>query len=247
MSPSTELPLSLRESRMLLERVFQHLGVDDGLLHSVKDCALYSAALGLTPFAELHRHFPMVQDFAPQRMRLLDDGELPRVDAGGQHAWIVAESVLDLAIDRYRRTGAAKVGVSNVGEPKELGVVAGLAEAHGLAASVQVDANGTATVIMGPREAIRQTVLDRVRRQGLPTTCGAWEAMLALSKKALAPDSPLSRTHNGDIMVRPDGTVVGRRDEEYADMDLALLVNAGTADTPAAPAADARTAGRKTL
>jgi hypothetical protein len=90
-------------------------------------------------------------------------------------------------------------------------------------------------------------VLDRVRRQGLPTTCGAWEAMLALSKKALAPDSPLSRTHNGDIMVRPDGTVVGRRDEEYADMDLALLINAGTADTPAAPAADARAAGRKTL
>jgi hypothetical protein len=246
MTKSNELQLSLRETRMLLERIFQHVGIAEGLLHSVKDCALYSAALGLTSCDELTRHVPALEQCAPQRMRVLtEDADAVHIDAGGQHAWIVAESALDLAIDRFRRTGAAQVRVSNAREPKELGVVAGLAEAHGLSASAQTQADGTVVISVGPRDAARQTLLDLVRREGLPATHEAWSELLELSKKALAPDSPLSRTHNGDIMVRPDGTVVGRRDEEYGDMDLSLLVNAGFGNTQAPPVAGKRADGRK--
>jgi hypothetical protein len=33
----------------------------------------------------------------------------------------------------------------------------------------------------------------------------------------------ISRTHTGSIIVRPDGTILGKEDPEFIDMDLSML------------------------
>lgn len=216
--------LSLRETRLLLERIFQHLGVEDCLLHSVKDAAMYSVALKISDFGGLFDHFDAVSDFAPHRMRLVDGEAIDTLDAGGQHAWIVAEPALALLVSSHRhRTGSAVV-VRNATAPRELGVIAGLAEKFGIVAEISNHADGSVEIRARTADPIKPKILAFIQREGLSTTYGLWERLLDLSKKALAPDSPLSRTHNGDIIVRPDGKIIGRRDEEFSDMDPKLLV-----------------------
>jgi hypothetical protein len=239
MAGSQTIHLSLRESRMLLERIFQHIGVADCLLHSVKDAALYSAALDITPLARVFVHLDQIAQFAPQRMRLLEserDEVDPAdvLDACGQHAWIAAEPALALLVAAYRRGKKPVVIVRNAAAPAELAVISGLAEIYDIAVDV-IPLSDVAVELRArkPDLGVRK-VLTRIQHDGLATTHDGWEKLLDLSKKALAPDSVLSRTHNGDIIVRPDGTVIGRRDEEFSEFDPSLLVGAPQEPPPGA-------------
>jgi hypothetical protein len=233
MSGPETIHLSLRESRMLLERIFQHIGVADCLLHSVKDAALYSAALNITPLGRVFDHLEQVADFAPQRMRLLEgardgDGDpIDVLDAGGQHAWIAAEPALALLVSAHRQGEKPVVIVRNATAPEEFGVVSGLVEIYDIAADVRPLSDGAIEIRARKPDLGVRKILTRIQHDGLPTTHQVWEKLLELSKKALAPDSVLSRTHNGDIIVRPDGTVIGRRDEEFSEFDPTLLIDKG--------------------
>ncbi|MGO4842036.1 hypothetical protein AB4144_58215, partial [Rhizobiaceae sp. 2RAB30] len=114
-------------------------------------------------------------------------GEI-RLDAGGRHAWLVAEPALDLAIDEYRRRGAGAVTVANVAEPTELGVVCAIAEKHDLSGVTTAGPDGSVRIEVAARDSSRQTVLDRVRRQGIPVRRDLWFHLFHLSSNALAED-----------------------------------------------------------
>ena len=97
---------SLREIRMVIERLVQWKGVEPGMIFSVTDCGLYSAALGLSGFEGLEAQLDKLSA-APGAMPVIIDGEDTLVvDARGRHAWLIAEAVLDLAIDGHRRGGS---------------------------------------------------------------------------------------------------------------------------------------------
>jgi hypothetical protein len=230
------LRVSLREARMVLERILQHSGMGDGMLFSVRDCAVYSAALGLSGFPAFRAQAESLRFAAAEAVKLSSEDPLT-LHAGSQHAWIAAEAALDVAVDAYRRTGHGSVVVSHVREPQEMAVVSAVAEKYGLSASVVLQAEGSVEIHVRARAHVRQSLIDRIRREGIEVSRELWFELLEFSKNALAPDSVISRMHNGDIVVKPDGTVVGRRDEDLADTDLAMLLKdaPGERATPAKP------------
>jgi hypothetical protein len=214
---------TLRESRMVLERLVQWKGVEPGMIFSVMDCGVYSAALGLSGYEQLEHQLGLLASAPSVPISITETGGAIRIDAGGRHAWLVAEPALDVALDEYRRRGAGAVTVVNVSEPAELGVVAAIAEKHELSAAATSEPDGSMRIEVGPRDPSRQTVLDRVRRQGVPVRRDLWFHLFHLSSNALAEDTVISRTHTGAFMIKPDGTVVGEHDEEFAHEDITML------------------------
>lgn len=212
---------SLRENRLVLERLVQWKGVEPGMIFSVTDSAVYALALGLLTHDEIETHLDMLAE--PAEPITIVEGSTTRVDAGGRHAWLVAEQVLDLAIAAYRVGGPA-VMVENVTEPGQLAVVSAIAEKHHLSASCEDVAESGWRIAVSHEQPGRQSVLDRVRRRGIEVGHKRWFELLALSSNALATDTIVSRTHTGSFIVQQDGSVVGRREHEFAfDDDVSML------------------------
>ena len=220
MSASATLVLSLREMRLILERLVQAAGTPPGLLAAVRECALYSAALpgpGLAGFAE---RIAALRASRPAPLRILAEEPGLEVDCAGQHAWFAAHGLLDLAVERFRLTGQGSVVARNLGSADELRVAAGLAEGHGLHADVAPVENGIGLTLQ-PRGAGLRTLLDAVREEGVLADPALWWPLYHASHEALAPDSFESRRHAGTIRVEADGRIVGRNDED--ETDLAML------------------------
>jgi hypothetical protein len=207
---------------MVVERLSQSIGIPDGLLRPVTDCGVYSAALGLAGFAGLERQLQLLENIRPENASADDHVEPILFDAAGQHAWIVAESALDLAVAAYRLTGRGAVAIANANERAELGVLNALAEKHGLKADVTTD-GGRVLARLSSRAAATPTALDKIVREGIAVPRELWFRLFHRSHDALAPDTVVSRTHTGSIIVKPDGTIIGKEDPEFVDTDLSLL------------------------
>jgi hypothetical protein len=214
---------TLRESRMVVERLCQSIGVKGGILRSLTDCGVYSAALGLSGFAGLERQLELLKTIAVASISASDEGDPIVLDAAGEHAWVVAEPALDLAVAAYRSSGEGAVTIANAKEAAELGVLLALAEKHGLKADIEFAANGRVTVILSARPPGVPTVLDRIVREGIAVSRELWFRLFHRSHDALAADTVISRTHTGSIIVKPDGSIVGKEDPEFIDMDLTML------------------------
>jgi hypothetical protein len=229
----TSLTLSLREMRMVFERLVQVTRVDTGLVPALRDCALYSAALGLGGFARLAANLEVVKVAKPHAVSLAEDNGLT-VDCGGQHAWITANTALDLAIEDLRTGGKGIVNVRNASEIGEFKVAEALAQCFGLKAKVTIDAaTATATIIVSvATDPSEIALLDTIRRNGLLVDAALWWELYHRSADALAPDSYLSRRHAGPIIVEADGKVIGRQDEDETDFSL-LLADAPKSGAPA--------------
>lgn len=213
---------SLRESRMVLERLVQWKGVEPGMIFSVMDCGLYSAAQGLSGYEGLERQLGLLQAGTGLKLSATETSQGLAVDAGGRHAWLVAEALLDLAIDIYRRKGTGRVLATNLTEPSELAVVTSIAQKHGLSAQV-TGIGSTIEILVGAAKPGEPQILDRIQREGIPVRKDLWFHLLAQSSHALAEDTVISRTHTGSFIIRPDGTVEGEDDEAYEEDDLSML------------------------
>jgi hypothetical protein len=220
MSPAPLLRLSLRECRLILERLVQAAGAPSGMLHAVRDCALYSAILPGRGLAEMPLRLKALRGSAPAPIRLDEGGGAIIAEAQGQHAWYAAHALIDLAVERFRTRGEGRLIATNLCEPGELRVVAGLAERHGLAAALERSENKWALSV-SPRPAAAQTWLERLIHEGFMVPAEIWRPLYEASHEALAPDSFESRRHAGTIRVEADGRIVGRNDED--ETDLALL------------------------
>jgi hypothetical protein len=219
MSDQPTLRLSLRECRMILERLVQAAGAPSSVLHAVRDCALYSAILPASGLSQMSHQLDALQRSRPLPLALAEKADRLIADGRGQHAWYAAHTILDLAVEAYRLAGPAEICAINLLEPDELRVVEGLAEHHGLAARVSHD--GDRMLVSVSMRASAPTLLDRLRIEGLPTPATVWWPLYKASLEALAPDSFESRRHAGTVRVEADGRIVGRGDED--ETDLAML------------------------
>ncbi|MBS7705334.1 hypothetical protein KIO73_18745 [Chelatococcus asaccharovorans] len=229
---------SLRESRMVLERLMQVVRIDEGLVPSLRDCALYSAALGLGGFPAVSAHLELLRGAAPERVKLVADSPLT-VDGGGQHAWVVAELVVDLLVAEARTSAAggremAEARVLNVVEPEELGVAAAIARRHGFAVELsRGERDAGARLVLRPASADAPDPLQRIRLEGLPVAQDLWWQLFHRANEALAVDTIQSRRHAGPIRVEEDGRVVGRQDDDETDFSL-LIGQTAAAPPPSA-------------
>jgi uncharacterized protein YjhX (UPF0386 family) len=227
------LQVSLRECRLVFERLMQVIRMEPGMVPALRDCALYSAALGLSGFADLQRHLQLLEQNGPRSLSMDQQGDEKRVDCAGQHAWLVADTLLDVLVDDFKRNGEAQLLVVNLQEPKELQVIQALAERYGLSVALHQDAEG---LLLSARNRPHQAQpwLDRIRLTGLTVEADLWWKLFHHANEALAPDSFESRRHAGSIMVDAQGQLIGRPDEDETDLSLLMagIESGTTAPTP---------------
>lgn len=231
---SATLTLSLRECRLILERLVQAAGTPPGLLPSVRDAALYSALLPGPGFDGIAAQLALLRQSRPAPLRLVAEQPALIVDCGHQHAWLVADGLLDLAIDQFRRTGGGDVRANDLATPEELRVVCAQAERYDLDATAVPDQGGM-LIRVAPRPTARLSLLDRIRFDGVRVSPEVWWPLYEASHAALAPDSFESRRHAGTVRVEADGRIVGRPDEDETDLTMLAADPTRLRPDPASP------------
>jgi hypothetical protein len=229
-NPQAQVTLSLREARMIVERILLTTGLPMGFVPAVANCVLYAQAMRLGGLAALLPSLDALTAARRDRIGLVEDETgAGALDAGGAHAWIVAHDALDLALADFRRGEGGALRVRHVRAADELRVIEGLAKRQrARAVFEQTDAGGGLVRITGDGLPGPDPIMQAVLRDGFPVPHALWRELYARSGEALTPDSIESRRHAGPVMVDADGRVHGRDDD---DTDFELLV--GT--TPAAP------------
>lgn len=227
------LQVSLRECRLVFERLMQVIRMEPGMVPALRDCALYSAALDLGGFAELQRHLQLLEQSGLRALSLDNQNGIKRVDCAGQHAWMVADTLLDVLADDLTRQGEARLRVVNLQEPGELQVIQALAERYGLSIEITTGTEGLSLTAQN-RANRASSLLDLIRLNGLKVDAALWWRLFHHANEALAPDSFESRRHAGSIMVDAQGQLIGRPDEDETDLSLLMagIESGTTAPTP---------------
>ena len=218
--------LSVRETRMIVERILLTTGLPPGFVPAVGNCILYSQALRLGGLAAFADSIGAIAAARLTEMRLADDGAF---DGGGNHAWLVAHDALDLALADRRSGGSGVLDLRNVRATDELRVIEGLAERQRARAEVQATATGARLRIVADRLPGEDAVMWAALRDGFAVPRALWRALYVRSGEALTPDSIESRRHAGPVMVDVHGRVHGRDDD---DTDFALLLGQKAGPSP---------------
>lgn len=224
------LLISVREARLTLDRIFLAAGVPDGLVPSVRECALVSAALGLGGFAMVMAQHAAIgarcADAEP--LCVVGNDDPLTIDCRGRHAWLIGATTLDVALAEAQG-GGGHVTLHDVGCGEELAVLTALARRHGARADVHVtgtDATLAVSLQTAPRTLAEwDPVLERALHDGLTCDAALWWQLHDLSNRALSPDTVESRRHAGPIIVTDDGRIIGRPVDD--DTDVSLLKKAG--------------------
>lgn len=203
-----------REMRLMSERILSLTALPKGFALMITDVVMYSESMGLGGFALLEQRLDSLKEANMTRLSLSDDGG--RLDAGGQHAWCVVPSVIDL----LQLEGVERIEVANVTDPGELKIAEGLGARAGLAITVK------GMLISASRRDPGDPVLDRLMQDGCTVPAPQWWRIYELAQTALLPDSAVSRRHAGPVIVTEDGRVIGRKDNDD-DTDVSFIGSDG--------------------
>ncbi|TKT74697.1 hypothetical protein [Aquamicrobium sp. LC103] len=225
-----------REMRLMSERIFSMTGLPKGFFMAVQDVVMYSQKLDLGGFAMLEERFPTLRDARPDRISIAsEDGAKLCLDGGGQHAWSVLPALIDLLGELVARFGEAEISVVNALDPEELRIAEALGGRTGLAVNVIA---GTPVVLTAEARPVTGDVgrddplLWDVLTNGVQIDAELWWRIYHLAKKALTPDSVVSRRHAGPMIVNQDGTVIGRKDNDD-ETDISFLMSPRSTETEA--------------
>lgn len=221
----TILRIMPREMRLMSERILSLTDLPKGFALAMGDVVMYSEAMKLGGFALLEKRIDDLKSADPSLIVLVsENGEELVLDAGGQHAWIVLPSALDLLDEVMARSDNAKLEIVNVIDPSELGIAAGLGRRTKLDLAVKGNFLWACAT-----EETEDLVLSHVLEDGCQIAADLWWRIFALAQTALVPDSVVSRRHAGNFYVTEDGQIVGRTDND----DHTDLVFVATPETEA--------------
>lgn len=231
---ASALRIMPREMRMMTERVFSLTRLPKGFVLTVTDVVMYSQKLGLGGFALLETRFEQLKHADPVRVSVESEHrDSLRLDARGEHAWFVIPALVDLLAELAERHGSASVTVANAVDPDELRAATALATRSGL--SVRWN-GGTEPRLTASKTSLSgdlrhdDPLLWELLHHGVAIEAELWWRIYHLAKKALTPDSVVSRRHAGPLIVNDDGTVIGRKDNDD-ETDLSFLTFIGS-DAP---------------
>lgn len=220
-----QLAIALRESRLIVERLLMQTGMPSGCLVGVREAVIVSEALGLGGYARLSTLQPTLGATTTEPLQI-DEASASApltVRAGGQHAWLIVQGLVDLLLAEASAGGATRLAVQDVAEPAELRVAVSLAARLGATLQVEEAGEGATLVLVRrapPPPDRTDALLWRVIREGLPIDAVLWWSLYHRSMAALAPDSVLSRRHAGANVVDDSGRVLGRMTDDDTDFSL---------------------------
>jgi hypothetical protein len=229
--------VSVREARLVADRVLLTLNVPGGYIPAVREVILTSESLGLGGFAHLLKdHAGIAAPYLDAVTVREDAGGGMLVEGGGIHAWVLLPTVIDLLVEGAQRAGRAEMILGGVRQPGELAIMSALASRYGAVVDVQGDA-GTgrtrATARNGPMPRSLENwdpLLVRAMRHHFAVAEPMWRSLYDLSNRALAPDSVLSRRHAGPVVLLEDGTILGRQpaDDDFDPKMLQFIDEKGS-------------------
>ena len=213
--------VSVRESRLVVDRLLLTLGLSKGFIPAVREAVLLSQSMDLGGFSHLHDSHGILASPGPDAIRVQDEAEGSLIIEGqGIHAWLLLPTITDLAVDLARRFGRAKLAITGAQAMEELLVMSALARRHGAHAELSRPAGKTdnaSVVCMTVSNRSRPRTLEQwdpllfaAMRDGFAVDESMWRTLYDLSNRALAPDSVVSRRHAGPVILLDDGTIVGR-------------------------------------
>ncbi|MDQ2140494.1 hypothetical protein RBI14_20220 [Alcaligenaceae bacterium B3P038] len=234
MSPVVNLPprrltISVREARLIVERILLTLDIGSGYAPAVRDVVLTSQALGRAGFvglADTDRQTSLRVGAAHlAKVSVQRYATYMAVTAPQLHAWLVLPIWLDQIVAKVRQDGSCECRIAGVTEPAELFAIVPHAARYGIRAVFDLDEEGGrvyAEAASGAEATMSNPCLQRALREGFDVAEAQWWPLYEASKKALSPDSVTSRRHAGPTIVQDDGTVIGRPPADD-DTDIALL------------------------
>lgn len=229
--------VSVRESRLVAERLLLTLGIPSGYVGAVRECILHSQALGLGGFAHLNANLDALRAPGLEAIRIAETTtSTVSADCRGVHAWMALPTLFDLAVSFARRAGRSELEIRGAVSPSEFGVARALAHRYGAVATLDTAANDMVRIkVMNATSPNRLEQWDpflvEALHQGYDVDATLWRKLYALSKEALAPDSALSRRHAGPVVLLDDGSILGRQPEDD-DFDPEMLKNVGVTAKP---------------
>ncbi|RBM12527.1 hypothetical protein DI005_32380 [Prauserella sp. PE36] len=201
------LRVSLRETRLVTERIVMLLGVPKGAWAAVREAVVADESLGLEGLAFLDGRAP--GGWATPEITG-EDGPRISVAARGIPAPFAVPALLDLAVATVSEHDAATVTVTDLADAELLRAAEPLGARLG--ARVRVSGTGgvrvlaatkaTAAVPAGSRAAMAggEHLLDAALH-GLTVPAALWWRLYHRSNEALTVDTPLSRNHAGAALL----------------------------------------------
>lgn len=231
------LNISLREGRLMLDRALLQTGLPYGFISAVREAVLISEGLGLGGFESFLNDYESLKRARPNAIRLGDHENQGLVaDCGGQHAWIVAQTLLDLLVSEARNEGLKSLHIRNVSRVQELEVVVTLGQRLGATIQIQILQEGIegaallqVLALHLPPKEISDAVLQEIILRGLPVEAQLWWRIYHLALDALTPDTVVSRRHAGANYIDAHGNLVGRPNDDDTDFSLLKAQNPATA------------------
>ena len=231
-----DLHISLREARLVLDRILLETGLPYGFNAAIREAVLLSEVQkigrrgGFERFVSLHSTLSDARPAALECRPSIGDAPL-EVDCAGQHAWVAVQMLVDLLLAEKAERGCTQLLARNLLEPVELHVAQMLAQRQGAIVSVDIcdDKCATGSVTLSllnqtlPPKDFIDPGLRLIIERGLPVDAALWWSMYRLSLGALRPDDVISRRHAGANIVDESGRVIGRPTDD--DTDFSLLTN----------------------
>jgi hypothetical protein len=219
--PPGDEPMSVRECRLILERLLVVAGTDPGALAATRDALLDAQVLGAPVLESVHRDPSLL---TPSRARTTchQPGHWT-VDGQDQFSLLLLPVMADLLIAGAARGEQAQVHVVAARRTEDLHVLAPLLAARGATLDISFDiAGATLTATRAPADnhklEVRRTgaLRDGFRVRGV-----VWLDLYQLSNAALVPESSDTRRHAGHEDVDEHGNFIRQMDDD-ADVEHAL-------------------------
>jgi hypothetical protein len=217
--PPGDAAMSVRECRLILERLLIAAGLGSGEVPAARDALLAAEIHGLGLLEYIHSR-PLTIPNQPVRYQETDSTVF--VDGAGHLAALLLPALRDIILER----GDVQIVVSNTEAPHLFQALESVPELDGSSISVDVHSNGSATLTASPsvsaqRQIARGECITNAHRNGLPVPGIVWLDLYQRSNAALHSESARTRHHAGHKDVDETGRIVKQMDDDL-DVEFAL-------------------------
>ncbi|WOH18183.1 hypothetical protein IRJ34_17785 [Paenarthrobacter sp. GOM3] len=225
--PPGEAAMSVRECRLILERLLVASGALTGEVPAARDALLGAEIHGLGLLRLIHAQ-PLT--LASKPVRYDETGPAVVVDGSGSLSALLIPALRDIILER----GTVEISIRNATCPELLQALDSVPELDSSRLSVSVSKDDAAVVSAAPAspEESAARLAERTRRNnqahmnGLPVPGVVWLELYQRSNAALLGESAETRSHAGYKDVDEKGRIVKQMDDDV-DVEFALNQLAG--------------------
>jgi hypothetical protein len=219
--PPGDAAMSVRECRLILERLIIAAGLAPGEVPAARDALLAAEIHGLGLLECLHTRPLTIPD---QPVRYEETDATVFVDGAGHLAALLLPALRDIILER----GNVQIVVRNTEAPHLLQALESVPELDSTCITVDVTSNGSATLTASAspsdsaqRQTAREERIANANLNGLPVPGVVWLDLYQRSNAALHTESAHTRHHAGHKDVDETGRIVKQMDDDM-DVEFAL-------------------------